>query len=53
MKPVKRRVAAIMQPYYLPYVGYWRLIATADIFVILDNVNFSRGWINRNRIANE
>ena len=43
---------AIMQPYFLPYVGYWRLMAEADLFVILDDVNYSRGWINRNRIRN-
>jgi hypothetical protein len=42
---------AIMQPYIFPYVGYFQLIAAADIFVCLDDVNFiSRGWINRNRI---
>ena len=45
-------IAAIMQPYYFPYIGYWQLICMADIFVILDNVNYSRGWINRNRLRN-
>jgi len=43
---------AIMQPYFLPYIGYWQLIAAVDKFVILDDVNYiNRGWINRNRIA--
>jgi hypothetical protein len=43
---------AIMQPYFLPYIGYWQLIAAVDTFVILDDVNYiNRGWINRNRIA--
>jgi len=43
---------AIMQPYFLPYIGYWQLIASVDKFVILDDVNYiNRGWINRNRIA--
>lgn len=42
---------AIMQPYFLPYVGYFQLIAAVDKFVLLDDVNFiNRGWINRNRI---
>jgi len=42
---------AIMQPYFLPYMGYWQLLASVDKFVILDDVNFiNRGWINRNRI---
>lgn len=40
-----------MQPYFFPYIGYWQLIKSADIFVLLDDVNFiNRGWINRNRI---
>jgi hypothetical protein len=43
---------AIMQPYFLPYIGYWQLIAVVDKFVILDDVNYiNRGWINRNRIT--
>lgn len=41
---------SIMQPYFLPYLGYWQLIACADTFVIYDDVNFIKGgWINRNR----
>jgi len=40
-----------MQPYFLPYIGYWQLIAAADTFVILDDVNYiNRGWINRNKV---
>lgn len=43
---------AIMQPYFLPYIGYFQLMAAVDKFVLLDDVNFiTRGWINRNRIA--
>jgi hypothetical protein len=42
----------IMQPYFLPYIGYFQLIAAVDKLVLLDDVNFiNRGWINRNRIA--
>lgn len=42
---------AIMQPYFFPYLGYWQLINAADIFVIHDDVQFTKkGWINRNRI---
>jgi hypothetical protein len=41
-----------MQPYFLPYIGYWQLIAAVDQFVVLDDVHFiNRGWINRNRIV--
>lgn len=40
-----------MQPYFLPYIGYWQLINESDKFVILDDVNFiKRGWISRNKI---
>ncbi len=42
---------AIMQPYFLPYIGYFQLINAADIFVIYDNIKYTKkGWINRNRI---
>lgn len=41
---------AIMQPYFLPYIGYWQLINAVDIFVVYDNIKYTkRGWINRNR----
>ena len=42
---------AIMQPYFLPYIGYFQLLAAVDRFVILDDVNYiNRGWVNRNRL---
>lgn len=45
------KTIAIMQPYFLPYLGYFQLIAAVDKFVVLDDVNFiQRGWINRNRM---
>lgn len=41
---------AIMQPYFLPYIGYWQLINAVDKFVIYDNIQYTKkGWINRNR----
>jgi len=41
----------IMQPYFLPYVGYFHLINSVDEFVIYDNIQYTKkGWINRNRI---
>ncbi len=40
-----------MQPYFLPYIGYWQLINLVDQFVIYDDVNFiKKGFINRNSI---
>src|SRR5699024_2218756 len=42
---------AIMQPYFLPYIGYFQLIAAVDRFIFYDDVDFIKnGWINRNRI---
>lgn len=42
---------AIMQPYFLPYIGYWQLINAVDKFVVYDNIKYvKRSWINRNRI---
>ncbi len=39
-----------MQPYFLPYIGYWQLIGAVDAFVIYDNIKYTKkGWINRNR----
>src|SRR3546814_5151800 len=42
---------AIMQPTYLPWIGYFGMIDRADIFVFLDSVQFARrSWQQRNRI---
>jgi len=42
-----------MQPYFFPYLEYFRLINDCDLWVIFDTAQFSRGsWINRNRIIN-
>ncbi len=41
----------IMQPYFLPYIGYFQLIKAVDTFVVYDNIQFTKkGWINRNRV---
>lgn len=41
---------AIMQPYFLPYIGYFQLIAAVDTFIVYDNIKYTKkGWINRNR----
>ena len=40
-----------MQPYFMPYIGYWQLIAAVDAFVVYDNIKYTKkGWINRNRL---
>ena len=40
-----------MQPYLLPYLGYYQLVNAVDVFVFYDDVNFiTKGYINRNAI---
>lgn len=42
---------AVMQPYFMPYIGYFQMIKAVDYFVFYDDVNYIKGgWINRNRI---
>jgi hypothetical protein len=42
---------AIVQSNYIPFAGYFELIAAVDQFVILDTVQFTKNdWRNRNRI---
>ncbi len=41
----------IMQPYFFPYIGYFQLIAAVDVFIVYDNIKYTKkGWINRNRM---
>jgi hypothetical protein len=41
----------IMQPYFMPYIGYFQLINSVDEFVIYDNIQYTKkGYINRNCI---
>jgi len=45
------KTIAIMQPTYLPWLGYFDLINRSDVFVFLDSVQFDkRSWQQRNRI---
>lgn len=42
----------IMQPYFMPYIGYWQRIGAVDKHVIYDDVNYIKnGWMNHNRIV--
>lgn len=44
-------IVAVHQPQYLPWIGYFHKIDTADVFVLLDNVQFKKNeWQNRNKI---
>ena len=46
-----RRIVAIHQPNFLPWLGFFDKLARADVFVLLDDVQFPRTskgtWINR------
>lgn len=44
----------IMQPYFLPYLGYWQLINAVDRFILLDDVAFiKQGFIHKNLINSQ
>lgn len=43
-----------MQPYFFPYIGYFQLIGAVDLFIVYDNIKYTKkGWINRNRMLQE
>jgi hypothetical protein len=40
-----------MQPNYLPWLGYFDMVACSHVFVLYDDVQFDKhGWRNRNRL---
>ena len=45
------RTIGILQPGYLPWLGFFEQMHKSDVFVIYDDVQYDReGWRNRNRI---
>lgn len=43
--------AVVLQPMYLPWMGYFGMIDQADVFVFYDDVQFVRdSWQQRNRV---
>lgn len=43
--------AVILQPGYLPWLGFFEQMSRADVFVYLDDVQYTKNdWRNRNRI---
>lgn len=42
---------AIMQPYFMPYIGYFQAISAVDKYILYSNLNFIKeSWMNRNRV---
>jgi len=47
----KKMIATIHQPQYLPWMGYFDKADRADVFILLDDVQFKKNdWQNRNKI---
>ncbi len=45
---------AIMQPYFLPWIGYYALIKCVDNWIFNDEVQMiHKGWVERNRILKQ
>ena len=42
--------AAIHQPQYFPYPGFFHKLSLADIFVIMDDAQYDKRFTNRNKI---
>jgi hypothetical protein len=41
----------VLQPSYLPWLGYFDQLVKSDVFVVYDDVQYDKhGWRNRNRI---
>jgi hypothetical protein len=48
------KIVAIHQPNFFPWLGYFNKMARADVFIVLDNVQFPKTggtWINRVQLA--
>ncbi len=42
---------AIMQPYFMPYIGYFQCMAAVDTYVVYDDVQYIKGgWVSRNNL---
>lgn len=50
---MSRRVVAIHQPNFFPWLGYFNKIVRADVFIVLDHVQFPKprgSWTNRAKV---
>lgn len=45
-------IACVHQPNYLPWLGFFAKVAQSDVYVVMDNVQFTKNsWINRVKVA--
>lgn len=51
---MNKKVVVIHQPDFMPYIGFFHRLLHADLFILLDHVQFvsgsSRSWMNRDKI---
>lgn len=51
---MNEKVVMIHQPDFIPYLGFFHRLMLSDIYIVLDNVQFTRGgsncWTNRDKI---
>ncbi|MFL9827665.1 WbqC family protein [Rhodoplanes sp. SY1] len=46
------KIVAILQSNYIPWIGYFDITTVSDVFVMFDDVQFTRrDWRNRRRLS--
>src|SRR5712691_13506913 len=51
MTSTSPRTVAVLQPGYLPWLGFFDQMRRSDVFIYYDDVQFDKhGWRNRNRV---
>jgi hypothetical protein len=51
---MRKMIVGIHQPNFFPWIGFFTKILLSDVFVLLDNVQYSPGsWTNRVKILNQ
>ena len=52
VEPSDNLLVAVMQPTFLPWLGYFDMVDQSDIFLLYDDVQFAKqSWQTRNRIV--
>ena len=53
-EPGRGRTLVVLQPGYLPWLGFFDQLRRADVFIYYDDVQYDKhGWRNRNRIKTQ